>query len=204
MARHTKMVQKRKDFAMVYARQPAGQKDAKKAALLAGYSEKSVDSYASKLMADPKVRAEILRLDPTTDIYPISTHVDAQWVLSELAELWMTDIGDLFDEYDNLLPLSQMSDSARKLIAGFEVTRRFGQNGDEEIGLGSDLTKVKLLDRLKILKDIGQHIQVNAYHQEASSETDQSLARLLDAATKAIESQTPERAIDVTAESEEN
>lgn len=182
------LTEMRREFARIYAAQPRGQKSAPKAAIAAGYKDgPAIDVTASKLLRVPEVKAEILKYDPGDDTFPVTTHVDAAWMLSELAELWSTDVLELFDEHGNVKPLDEMTPQARKLIGGLEIQET----------LRGTRVKVRLLDRLKILEQIGKHREVMAFGETSSSEVDKSLAKLLDAATELVEARTPERAIDV-------
>lgn len=198
--REQKLTAKQKRFAAIYARQPHGQKNLKQAALQAGYAESGCNVRGSVLIRDPRIRAEILRLDPQDESIPNTTGIDADWLLYELAQLWHADVAELLDDDGRLRPLKEIPEEARKLIAGFEITRRTASRpgDDDEIELGIETGKVKLIDRLRVLESIGKHIQVNAFNERRDSETDKSLAKLLDAATEAIQAQAPDRAIDVS------
>ena len=185
-----RLTEKRRAFARAYARQPRGEKNVTQAMRDAGYKDgPGLSSLGTKTMRMTCVRDEILRLDPADDSYAVTTHVDAAWILSELAELWSVDLLELFDEDGKLRRLGDMTPQARKLISSFEVVD--GKRGER-------ITKVKLVDRLKILQDIGRHRRVMAFAEETNSEADKSLAKLIDTATKVIEDQAPNRAIDVT------
>lgn len=181
---------RQKKFCDAYAMQPLGKKNLMECLRRAGY--RPHPSTASRLMRDPAVREEILRLDPGLgEELPSTAGIDAHWVLFELAGLWEADIADLFGPDGRLLPIDEIPYEVRKLIASFEV----------ETGPDGQVTtsKVRLVDRLGILRDIARHRDVMAYEQERLGiETDRSLARLLDAAADAVERSAPERATDVS------
>ena len=155
------------------------------------------------MLRHPGVKAEIMRLDPRHAGDQVG--VDAAWLLGELANLWDTPLDVLFDDSGSLRPLRAIPLEAQKLISGFEITTTTIGAGDGDSGLSmSTVGKVKLVDRLAVLRDIGKHVDVGAFQRNAGEDVSESLAGLLRAATKAIErsDDNTSEAIDVTPDQE--
>lgn len=120
------------------------------------------------------------------------TAIDASWLLHELAGLWSVELSDLFDDAGNLLPLAKIPPNAQKLIAGFEAKSTvIGQTEDGD-PVHTRLTKVKLIDRLAVLRDIGKHVDVSAFNRAPDEQLTSSMASLLNAVSRAMDRANPQ------------
>jgi phage terminase small subunit len=129
----------------------------------AGYStsgqNKGAD-IAHELMAKPAVRKAIEKaLAERVE----RTRIDADWLLTRLADEAEADIADLYDDAGNIKPVREWPAVWRKgLVAGFEVEELFEGRGEDRKHIGR-LRKVKLADRTKIKELIGRHVNVGAF-----------------------------------------
>lgn len=114
------------------------------AARKAGFSSKNPCSAATKAMSLPHVKAyyeaELAKRAKRTG-------VDADYVLKRLAAMETMDIGDIYDENSQLLPIKQWPLLWRQMVK--EVDMKTG--------------KVKLHDKLHTIKLMGSHIGVRAF-----------------------------------------
>lgn len=129
------------------------------AARRAGYSERTADQQASRLLTNVKVSAAIATAQAER---AHRTQIDADWVLRRLAAMADADISDLHHADGTLRPSSEWPDVWRKgLIAGVET---------DETTVGGDKVvttrKVKIADRLKALELIGRHVTVGAWREK--------------------------------------
>ena len=119
--------------------------NATQAAIRAGYSKRSAKVIASRMLTGAHVQAEIARLVGERNE---RLEIDADWVLKQLAKLAQVDLLDLFEGDGSIRDLDQMTPEARRLIAGLEIM---------ETKLGKQ-TKLRLVDRLRVLGLIGKHV----------------------------------------------
>ncbi|RKH93631.1 terminase small subunit [Corallococcus sp. AB038B] len=124
----------------------------KQAAIRAGYSERSAEVTASKLLSNPKVRAAV---DAAKAARAERVEVKADDVLRELLLIARTDIGDAFSPTGALLPLKEMPAHLRRAISSIEV-EQLTVDG-EAIGT---VAKVKLWDKPKSLELLGKHLRL--------------------------------------------
>lgn len=135
--------------------------NATQAAIRAGYSAKTAQEQSSRLLSNVMVSAAIAEARAARSE---RTRIDADWVLTRLAEEADADIADLYDEHGGLKPVKEWPLIWRKgLVAGIEtVSERVGEDkyGKPEF---ATIHKVKLSDRVKRLELIGKHIDVQAF-----------------------------------------
>jgi len=112
----------------------------KQAAIAAGYSPKTAESQASRLLSKAKVKALVAKFSA-----PIikKEQITVERTLTELARCAYVDPSELFDENKKLRSLSDMSEDVRRAVAGVEVNAR------------GRVTKVKMTDKLRALHILG-------------------------------------------------
>jgi phage terminase small subunit len=137
--------------------------DPHRAALDAGYAETTarVKSYGWVSRSEstkPHVLAAILQAMAARSE---RTKIDADWVLTRLADEATADLAELYDDGGGLKPVAKWPLIWRQgLVAGLDV--------DEEIKDGEKLgqvTKLKLSDRIRRLEMIGKHVDVQAFSE---------------------------------------
>ena len=134
------------------------------AAIRAGYSPRSAEVTASRLLGDAKVSNEITAAQAAR---AERTKVDADWVLSRLHQEAEADVKDLYDEHGHVKPISEWPLIWRKgLVAGIEsIPEKIGvdENGEPIIAYGY---KIKLSDRARRVEMLGKHVFVSAFREQ--------------------------------------
>lgn len=123
--------------------------NATRAAIAAGYSERSAAVSGSKLLKDPRIEPLIRERQKRT---AEKLEITAERTLQELAKIAYHDPGAFFDENDNLVAISKLGPNERASLEGFEVL-------DKPLGEGKRflLTKIKKADRIRALEILGKH-----------------------------------------------
>ncbi|CAJ0860534.1 hypothetical protein AMST5_01311 [freshwater sediment metagenome] len=119
----------------------------------AGYDArgKSAEVNAARLLGNARVAAAIAAAKAERSGRMMIT---AERVLTELARLAFSDIGQIFNGDGSMKPLSEMNEDARRAIVGLEVSE-IRDNDGVVIGY---IKKIKLADKLSALEKIGKHI----------------------------------------------
>ena len=138
--------------------------NATQAAIRAGYSAKTAKQQGARLLTNADILAAVVTAKADRGE---RTRIDADWVLTRLAEEADADLADLYDDGGNLLPVKQWPIIWRKgLVAGVEtVSERVGEdrNGKPEF---ATIHKIKLSDRIKRIELIGKHVDVQAFKEK--------------------------------------
>lgn len=150
------------------------------AARKAGYSEKSSNDAAWRLLREPVCMAYIEKLKKERRI---RLQVDADYVLQRLYDMDQMDIIDILNDDMTLKPLSTWPKVWRQALNGFELAELFEGQGDVRAMMGV-LKKIKWVDRLKNLELLGKHVEVGAFAERVIEEDAGSLADRLAAARK--------------------
>lgn len=135
---------RRARFAVEYAKDLNGTQ----AAIRAGYAPGSAHVAASRLLDQADVREHIERILAKA---AEAAAITVERTQREIARIAYGDIGRLFDEDDQLKPLSELEEADRALIGGLEVEELYEGRGDERRGVGV-LRKVRLRDKLVALE----------------------------------------------------
>lgn len=159
MAAMTKLTSKQEAYCQEYIvdlNQVAAAKRAK-------YSPASAKISAGKNMQNPLVLARIAELQRGSIE---RTRVNADWLLTRLADEADADIADLYNENGNLKPVNEWPTIWRKgLVSGFDIERPRGLAGESV-----EIVKIRLSDRVKRLELIGRHIAVGAFTDDGERE----------------------------------
>jgi phage terminase small subunit len=127
--------------------------NATQAAIRAGYSAKTAEQQGCRLLRNARVSATIEEGQAKAK----EQHaVTAERVIQELARIALVDLGRIYDEDGNLLPIKDMPEDARRAIAGVEVDQLFEGRGDDREMVGVT-KKVKLFDKPRALEMLGRH-----------------------------------------------
>ena len=131
------------------------------AAIRAGYAEKSSRSHASELLTKPNIQERVAELQAER---AENTKIDAEWLLTRLAEEATANIQDLYDENGNLKSIHDWPEIwCTGLIAGIDT---------ESKGGNTTIDKIKVADRAKRLEMIGKHINVGAFEERTKNKTE--------------------------------
>lgn len=169
--------------------------NATRAAIRAGYSERTAAQLAYQLLQNPLVAAEVARLQ---DKKAQRIKMDADRLAMRLFEEADADIADLYEEDGSLKPIHDWPPIWRKgLVTGIEIEEQY-EKDDEDAETEFEpqahggalkrnikprratgrIAKIKLSDRIKRLDLIGRHINVQAWKERKVIEADEPL-RLL-------------------------
>ncbi len=135
--------------------------DPKRAAISAGYAEstancKSFGWVSESQSTKPHVLAAIAVAKAERSE---RTRIDADWVLTRLADEATADLADLYADDGALKPIGDWPLIWRQgLVSGLDV----GETFVEGAKLGQ-VTKLKLSDRIKRIELIGKHVGVGAF-----------------------------------------
>ena len=132
--------------------------NATKAAIRAGYSEKSAEQQGHHLLKKPQVKAYIEELK-TKQLAKID--ITAEKVLQELAVIGFSNINDFVDFGENGITIKDHSELPRNLLSAVsEVSESKGITGHSSV-------KFKLHDKLNALEKLAKHLKL--YDEEGSS-----------------------------------
>lgn len=135
--------------------------NATRAAIRAGFSEKSAAQQAHALMQNHLVLAEIDRLKAER---MDRIKMDADKLLIRLFEEADADVADLFEDDGSLKPVKDWPPIWRKgLVAGIDSEALYEKDADGNKEVVGVIRKLKLSDRTKRLELIGRHTIVGAW-----------------------------------------
>lgn len=133
------------------------------AAIRAGYSPKTADMQASRLLRNVKISRAVGQAFKEASE---KAQVDAAWVLKRLADEAEADIADLYDEHGALKPVREWPKIWRQgLVQGIDVEELFEGRGESRERVGV-VRKVKLDSRIKRTELLGKHVNVQAFKEQ--------------------------------------
>ncbi len=117
---------------------------------------KRPDQQASRLLADPQVRAAIAE---RTEEAIARAGVRQVRVFEELAAIAFADVAELYDEEGNLLSLKEMPARARAMIQAIDCEELLAGVGESRKPYGI-ARKVRTHSKVEALKLLGQHLKL--------------------------------------------
>ncbi len=135
--------------------------NATQAAIRAGYSERSAQVTASRLLSDAMV------LETIDKLYKQRSHevkIDANYVLARLAEIDQMDVADILTDDMEFRPISEWPSAWRRYVSGVDLAEMFEGRGPERTVVGI-LKKIKWPDKVKNLELLGKHVNVSAFRE---------------------------------------
>ncbi|MDH1171438.1 terminase small subunit [Pantoea agglomerans] len=144
----------------LFAREYLKDLNATKAAIRAGYSVKSAQEQASRLLSNVMVQSRIseLKADRNEEV-----GIDAAYVLRRLVEIDQMDVLDILLPNGELKPIKDWPKTWRTTLSGMDVTEMAG----DAAGL---LKKIKWPDKVKNLELLGKHVTVQAFKENVKTE----------------------------------
>ncbi|XAZ21569.1 terminase small subunit [Sinorhizobium sp. B11] len=156
------------------------------AAIRAGYSPRGAKETACRLLKIPHIAAAIGEAKAERSE---RTRIDADWLLTRLAAEAEADLGDLYDEKGDLLPIREWPEIWRQgLVTDLEISALYEGTGKERREIGH-VKKVKFAERLRRLELIGKHIRINAFKEIIEHKGLSALAERLERAQRRSETQ---------------
>lgn len=138
------------------------------AAITAGYSKKTAESQASRLLSKAKVQKIISDLNSKLEEKAIITK---ERVLQELANIGLFDLRTLYNEQNCLKDIASMSDAAGAAITSIDVDQMFEwvDGSKEHVG---NTTKVKMASKIAALDSIRDMMGWKAPTKVAATDPD--------------------------------
>lgn len=126
----------------------------KQAAIRAGYSPRTAEMQASRLLSKDKVKAAVQeRMDKRSE----RTEITQDRVLKEIARIAFLDIRQAFNERGELLEIPDMPEDVARAIGGMDVSR-YTEKGEDG---GTETTKkIKLIDKKGALELLGRNLKL--------------------------------------------
>lgn len=123
-------------------------RNATRAAIAAGYSEKGASVAGYTLLRNPKIREEINKKDEELNKkYDLS----AERIKEEIARLCYYDPAAFFNPDGTPKAINDLDEDSRRAISGFDVAELFSGSGEDRSAVGY-IKKVKLIDKAKALE----------------------------------------------------
>lgn len=144
----------------LFAREYLKDLNATQAAIRAGYSVKSAQEQASRLLSNVMVQSRIseLKADRNEEV-----GIDAAYVLRRLVEIDQMDVLDILLPNGELKPIKDWPKTWRTTLSGMDVTEMAG----DDPGF---LKKIKWPDKVKNLDLLGKHVTVQAFKENVKTE----------------------------------
>jgi phage terminase small subunit len=130
--------------------------NATKAAIDAGYSERTAESQGSRLLRNVKVAALI---GGKTKIRMEKLEITADRVLQELAKLAFFDPRKFFNSDGSAKQVTDLDDDTAMALAGMEVFELFEGAGEQKHAYGLS-KKFRLADKGQNLERLGKHLKL--------------------------------------------
>lgn len=131
--------------------------NATQAAIRAGYSERTANQQASRLLANVKVQAAIqVAMNKRSE----QLKIDAEYVLRRLGEIDQMDAIDILHDDGSIKPIREWPAIWRQMISGLDVMEI--AQGDEP-SAAAIIKKIKWPDKIRNLELIGRHVGVQAF-----------------------------------------
>lgn len=133
--------------------------NATQAAIRAGYSEKTANAQASRLLVNVNIQNRIQELKSNRNE---RVEVDADYVLKRLVEIDQMDVLDILNESGDLKSVRDWPKAWRTTLSGLDVMSiSAGEDGTDAL-----LKKIKWPDKVKNLELLGKHVKVQAFKEQ--------------------------------------
>jgi len=135
--------------------------NATQAAIRAGYSVKTANRTATKLLSKAVIRNRISELKAKRNE---DVGVDADYVLRRLVEIDQMDVLDILRDDGTLKTISEWPKVWRITLQGIDISitiQDFDEKTTETI-----LKKIKWPDKVKNLELLGKHVKVQAFKEQ--------------------------------------
>jgi phage terminase small subunit len=124
------------------------------AAIRAGYSAKTANEQAARLLAKVSIQKLIKE---KLDALSKQTGFTAEKVLREMGRVALSDARKLFNENGVMKPIAELDDDIAACIASIEVDALFEGHGEDRIQVGTT-QKIKLWDKNSAAEKLMKHL----------------------------------------------
>ncbi|WP_059276413.1 terminase small subunit [Escherichia albertii] len=145
----------------LFAREYLKDLNGTQAAIRAGYSEKTANEQASRLLANVNVQKFVAELKSAR---VEQTGIDAAYVLRRLVEIDQMDVLDILLQNGELKPIKDWPKVWRTTLSGMDVVEMVSADS------AALLKKIKWPDKVKNLELLGKHVSVQAFKEQTSTE----------------------------------
>lgn len=126
------------------------------AAIAAGYAPKNAKTQACRMLATPRVKAEV---DRVMGKALAKSEVTIDRVISELANIAFSDVGEAFATNGDLKPIHEMPETIRRALSGIDVDQLFEGRGEDREHIGYT-KKIRMWEKTKALELLGRHLKM--------------------------------------------
>lgn len=154
--------------------------NATQAAIRAGYSKKTAQEQASRLLLNVMVKSRLAELLEERNQ---RNKIDADYVLQRLVEIDQMDVIDILNNDMSIKPVSEWPQCWRRYIVGFDLAEMFEGKGEDREMVGI-LKKIKWPDKVKNLELLGRHVDVQAFKDRVEHSGEVTLVDRIQAARK--------------------
>ncbi|MGP2449036.1 terminase small subunit [Pantoea stewartii subsp. indologenes] len=145
----------------LFAREYLKDLNATQAAIRAGYSEKTANEQASRLLANVNVQNFVAELKAQR---VEQTGIDAAYVLRRLVEIDQMDVLDILNDEGGIKAISEWPKVWRTTLSGFDINTSI--TNFDETTIENILKKIKWPDKVKNLELLGKHVDVQAFKEK--------------------------------------
>lgn len=138
--------------------------NATQAAIRAGYSERTANEQASRLLAKVSIQD---RIRQGRDALAKKTEITLEKVVAEYARIAFGDVREYFDDENKLKSVKELSDNAAAGLASVEVDELLMDG--MQIG---ETKKIKRWDKIKALDGLSRVLGFNAPDKVAQTDTE--------------------------------
>lgn len=147
--------------------------NATRAAIRAGYSEKTAASQGERLLRNVEIGEAI---NSAVEKRAERVEVTADEVLRELKRIALTDIRDAYTADGHLKKMKDMPEDIARAIGGVDTDELWDGHGEERTRVG-ETVKVKFWPKLQALELLGKHLKL--FTDRLELKTDESFAEML-------------------------
>ena len=150
------------------------EQNATKAAIAAGYSEKTAGQQGYRLLKDAKVRAEIEQKNAEINQ---KLDLSVERIKQEIARLCFYDPADYWNANGSAKAMHEIGEDARRAIGGFECAELYEGSGGERAQVGY-IKKFKLMDKGRAL-ELAARVQKMLVDRVEITNADELVKRLV-------------------------
>lgn len=144
--------------------------NATRAAIAAGYSEKTANRMGSENLSKPVIQKAIAEKQKSIQQKLEITH---ERTVLEIARLSFSDLRKVFDENGNLLPIHQWKDDAAAAISSIKIL----ETKKDDDGTVTQTKEIKFWDKNKALDCLSKHLGLYQKENEGKEKTENSTQR---------------------------
>lgn len=151
-------------------------RNATRAAIAAGYSEKTAYAQGSRLLRNVEVRR---RVDARTEATYEEVKIDIQELIRDLNRIRKFDPRKLYDKAGNRIPIHELPDDVALALESIKVFEEFEGKGENRMKVG-ETRDVTAYSKTEAIRMLGQHLGM--FKHKVEHTVDDDLAAVLDKA----------------------